>query len=113
MQKSKKYILAETGIRKSFFRTRGGISIPPVEAPERITIPKEIPMPRPEKMVQSKMSVVRIQFPSSLSQISREAGYKNVLANVVSAKDFPSTIHPSKSIHILKIKINTEMEIPK
>lgn len=47
--------------------------MPPVEAPARMTMPSATPMPRPEKMVQRKISSVSTR-PSSSSLKQRQKG---------------------------------------
>ena len=73
MQKSNKYRLTETGKPSFFSMTRGGISIPPVEAPALITIaiaillmltamiPRKI---RRKKKIQPQQTVEVVQIPS-------------------------------------------------
>ena len=56
---SKTYIEIETGILNNLFKIRGGISIPPVEAPALITIAIATPTKTPAKSVLIKISSVK------------------------------------------------------
>ena len=53
------YIEIETGILNNLFKIRGGISIPPVEAPALITIAIATPTKTPAKSVLIKISSVK------------------------------------------------------
>ena len=59
---------------KNFFRISGGISMPPVEAPPRITMPRLIPRPMPAKSRFSRMFSVTTTSPRVRFRISRIAG---------------------------------------
>ena len=74
MQKSKVHRLADTGIRKNFFRISGGMSMPPVEAPPRMTIPRDRPMPIPAKSTFSRALSVTCTLPRRRSRTSRAMG---------------------------------------
>ena len=66
--------MPETEIPVFLCRMSGGMSQPPVLAPSRITMPREAPMPRPEKIVFSMMLSVRATPDRSLSRTARETG---------------------------------------
>ena len=102
----------DTGQRNHFCSTSGGISMPPVEAPARMTMPSATPMPRPEKMVQRKISSVSTRPSSSRSNSSRKAGLSTLLARVFSANFLPSTAQPHTSMDMLKRKRKPETESP-
>ena len=78
--------------------------MPPVEAPARMTMPSATPMPRPEKMVQRKISSVSTRSneirTAILAEIDRgvtvlhgEGGYtgepSEVLLSVISNRELP------------------------
>ena len=60
--KSKPYILTEIGIPNFLFRINGGISIPPVLAPQRITNPIAVPIINPAKITHNNVSLLIISF---------------------------------------------------
>ena len=51
-----------------------GMSIPPVDAPHRITMPRDTPRPSPENTMQSRGSRVMTTSPSSQLSICSAAG---------------------------------------
>ena len=65
----------DTGNLKRFCRTSGGMSMPPVEAPERITNPRANPIMIPAKMAQSMGSVVNTKSPARAVRRSRMNRY--------------------------------------
>ena len=62
--KSITYMVTDTGIPNLFFSTSGGISIPPVEAPARITMPRANPIITPEKTAHRMGSSVKTISPT-------------------------------------------------
>ena len=94
-------MLAATGMRKYFCSTSGGMSMPPVEPPTRITMPSAPPMPSPAKMVHRNRSSVRTYPANSRSHTARVRGDKKVLARVERAKRRPSSTQPASSMATL------------
>ena len=89
------------------------MSIPPVDAPARITIPKEPPMPSPEKMVHKNRSCVSTRSPKIFSKNPRAIGYTKVLTTVVRANFRPMTFQPIRSIATLNISTKVATGTPK
>ena len=67
-------MLTETGMPSRFLNTSGGMSIPPVEAPARITMPREKPIISPAKIAHSMGSSVNTQSPTMRMAWSRAKG---------------------------------------
>ena len=101
MIKSKVIMVLDTGRWNHLFSTSGGISMPPVEAPARMVMPSEMPMPKPANTVFSTRSSVSTRLPSSRSHSAIKKGLSTVLAMVFRAKRLPSTHQPSSSMTTL------------
>ena len=105
-------MVAETGRRNHLFSTSGGISMPPVEAPARMVMPSETPMPKPAKTVLSTRSSVSPPLPMTCSHRARNTGLRMVLATVLRANFRPSTAQPSSSIATLMTNSTEEVRSP-
>ena len=88
------------------------MSIPPVEAPVRITIPIAAPIHNPPNTVQRTGSVVMTNPFDKRCIISSAIGYTNVDKMVVAANLRPSTNSPRKNITALKQSTKVEMGTP-
>lgn len=86
---SKKYMDNATGIRNFLLRISGGISIPPVEPPSRITIPSPSPVSIPPNSAARSRSPVKWLNASIFRNWLRNTGNTRVLTMVVSANRFP------------------------
>ena len=109
---SKTIIVRDTGRRNHFWSTSGGMSMPPVEAPARMTSPSATPMPSPAKTVHRKMSSVRTRSARSRSHSARKTGLRMLLASVFSAKARPRTAQPHTSMARLNTSRKPETDRP-
>lgn len=82
------------------------MSIPPVDAPARMTMPMPAPIIIPPRIVQSIASFVREDSAGNCCQNASKIGYKNVDKSVVAANFQPSTKSPSKKVRTLKHSTN-------
>ena len=95
---SKASMVADTGSLNHLLSTSGGMSRPPVDAPERMTMPSETPMPRPAKTVQRKMSSVSTRpFRHPLEQ-GEEGGAENTAGQRIEGEG-PAQDHPAPDQH--------------
>ena len=109
---SKASMVADTGSLNHLLSTSGGMSRPPVDAPERMTMPSETPMPRPAKTVQRKMSSVSTRPFAIPSNRARKAGLRTLLASVLRAKARPRTTQPQTSMAMLMKNSSPETDRP-
>ena len=68
------YKSTDTGIPNFLFNTSGGMSMPPVEAPARITIPMAEPIIRPPKIVERATSFVKFPRAGTFSKTPKING---------------------------------------
>ncbi len=66
MVKSTIHTPTETGSPKYLFKISGGISVPPVEAPSRTTMPIPIPINSPPQIQASNLSSVKMRSPIAI-----------------------------------------------
>ena len=73
------------------------MSIPPVDAPVRITIPRLTPIMIPPKTVQSTISSVSAKREASISEICNSIGKQKLESNVLAANLLPIIRQPTKN----------------
>ena len=109
---SKMSMVTDTGQRNHFCSTSGGMSMPPVEAPARMTMPIKAPTPMAAKTVFRKRSSVSTRPWSIVSARPRKMGLRMLLASVLRAKARPSTTQPQTSMTKLNASRKPETESP-
>ena len=76
-------------------------------------MPKEPPIPNPEKMVHKNRSWVSTRSPKTFSKNPSAIGYTKVLTTVVRANFRPMTFQPMRSMVTLNISTKVATGIPK
>ena len=82
------------------------------KAPERMTMPRDTPIPRPENTVQSHTLSVNATFANTRSKIPRAIGYTKVLMTVV-VQRFPRISSPIINMATLNASTKPEIEVRK